>query len=349
MQKPIIIAHKQISYQGPVFVIAEAGVNHNGKLPLAFKLVDVAKEAGADAVKFQTFHAEGVVTKYVSMVGYQKKNVGKSQSQFALLKQIELPFADFITIKKYCDKKGIIFLSTPHSPEAVDFLDPLVPAHKTGSSDLNNLPFLAEVAKKKKPIILSTAMGTITEIREAIKTIKKRGNNKIIILHCTNSYPCPPKDVNLRAMLTLKKEFNLPVGYSDHTLGITIPIMATTLGAQVIEKHFTLSRKMSGPDHAASLEPQELKQMVLAIREAETALGSEIKKPTKTEEGYKKEDRKSIIAEVNIKKGAKISRDTLSIKRPGTGIEPKFLDKIIGKKAKINLKMDHPIKWDDVV
>lgn len=348
MQKPIIIAHKQVSYRDPVFIIAEAGVNHNGKLPLAFKLVDVAKNAGADAVKFQTFRAEELVTKYVPMVGYQKKNVGKSQSQLALLKQIELPFTDFITIKKYCDKKGIIFLSTPHTPEAVDFLDPLIPAYKIGSSDLTNMPFLAKVAKKKKPIILSTAMATIAETREAVKTIKGHGNNKIIILHCTNSYPCPPKDVNLKAMLTLRKELNLPIGYSDHTLGITVPIMATALGAQVIEKHFTLSRKMSGPDHAASLEPKELEQMVLAIREVETALGSEVKKPTKTEEGYKKEDRKSIIAEVNIKKGTTILREMLSIKRPGTGIEPKFINKIIGKKAKNNLKRDYPIKWSDI-
>lgn len=345
----IKIKNKSIGPKEPCFVIAEAGVNHNGRLDLALKLVDAAKKAGADAVKFQTFTAEAVATKYVPMVGYQKENVAQSQNQLTLLKKLELPFEDFIKIKKYCDKKKIIFLSTPHTPDAVDFLDGLVPVYKIGSSDLNNIPFLKKVAKKKKLIILSTSMSTMLEVKESVKAIKKQANNKIVILHCTNMYPCPFSQVNLRAMLTIKKELNLPVGYSDHTLGITVPIMATALGACVIEKHFTLSRKMSGPDHAASLEPLELKQMVKAIREAELALGTGVKKPTKTEKEYQKVDRKSIITKSTIKNGVKITEDMLCIKRPGSGIEPKFLNKVIGKKVKRNLKKDYLVKWSDLL
>jgi N-acetylneuraminate synthase/N,N'-diacetyllegionaminate synthase len=340
------IGNKLISERSHCFVIAEAGVNHNSSLKLAKKLVDVAKEAGADAVKFQTFKAEDLVTEKGEMADYQKKNTGKRESQLKMLKKLELSQKDFIELKKYCDKKGIILLSTPYTEDAIDFLEPLVPAYKVASGDLTNLPFLEKIARKRKPIILSTGMATLNEVREAVNTIKKAGNNKIILLHCTTNYPCPLQEVNLRAMLTLKKQFNLPVGYSDHTLGILLPIMAATMGAKIIEKHFTLNKKLPGPDHKASLEPDELKEMVRTIKDVEKAMGSDIKKLTKSEEKIKKIVRKSIVAKVDIPKGTKITNNMLVIKRPGIGIKPKYLEKIIGRIVKKDIKQDELITWE---
>jgi N-acetylneuraminate synthase/N,N'-diacetyllegionaminate synthase len=346
--KKIKIGDKFIGEKEPCFIIAEAGVNHNGDMNLARKLIDAAREAGIDAIKFQTFKAEDLVTEKGKMADYQKKNIGKKQSQLEMLKKLELKERDFIELKKYCNKKKIIFLSTPHTEDAIDFLEPLIPAYKIGSGDLTNLPFLEKIAKKKKPIILSTGMANLEEVREAIKTIKKAGNNKIILLHCTTSYPCPLEDVNLRAMLTLKKEFDLPVGYSDHTLGILVPIMAMAMGAKVIEKHFTLNKNLPGPDHKASLEPKELKEMVKLVREAEKVLGSGIKKPTKSEEKIKKVARKSIVARVDITRGNIITRDRLIVKRPGIGIESKYLNRIIGKRVKRDVNKDELIKFKDL-
>ena len=341
----IKIENKSIGEKNPCFIIAEAGVNHNGKLSLAKKLIEAAKEAGVDAIKFQTFKAENLVTKNTKMAKYQKRNTEREENQLEMLKRSELSYKDFIKLKKYCDKKKIIFLSTPHSEDAIDFLEPLTPAYKIGSGDLTNIPFLKKIAKKKKPIILSTGMATLNEVKEAVKTIKKAGNNKIILLHCTTCYPCPFKEVNLKAILTLKKEFNLPVGYSDHTLGIVVPIMAVALGAAIIEKHFTLDKNLPGPDHKASLEPQELKEMVKLIRDTEKVLGSNIKKPTKSEEKIKKVVRKSIVARVGIPKNTKITKDVLIIKRPGTGIKPKYMKKVLGKRTKINIKKEDLIRW----
>jgi len=345
--KKIKIGNKIIREGNPCFIIAEAGVNHNGDIKLAKKLVDVAKEAGADAVKFQTFKAENVVTENAAMASYQKRNIKKKETQQEMLKEMELDYKDFIRLKKYCDKKKIIFLSTPHSEDAIDFLEDLVPAYKVGSGDLTNLPFLEKIAKKKKPIILSTGMATLSEVKEAVRTIKRAKNNKIILLHCTTNYPCSLEEVNLRAMLTLKKEFNLPVGYSDHTLGILVPVMAVTMGARVLEKHFTLDKHLPGPDHKASLEPDELKEMIKAVRNVEKTLGNGIKKPTRSEEKIKKVARKSIVAKVDVPKGVKITKDMLDIKRPGTGIEPKYLKRIIGRKSKKNIKKDELIKLSD--
>jgi len=342
----IKIGNKLIGEGEPCFVIAEAGVNHNGNINLAKKLIDTAKEAGADAVKFQTFKAENVVIENAEMAEYQKKNIGRSETQLKMIKRFELGYKDFIELKKYCDRKKITFLSTPHSEDAIGFLEPLVPAYKIGSGDLTNLPFLEKIAKKKKPIILSTGMANLSEVRGTVRTIKKQGNNKIILLHCTTNYPCPLEEVNLKAMLTLKREFNLPVGYSDHTLGILVPIMAVTLGAKVIEKHFTLNKNLPGPDHKASLEPKELKEMVKVIRNVEETLGSGVKKPTKSEEKIKKVARKSIIAKVDIQKGTKIISDMLIIKRPGIGIEPKYFDKVVGKIAKEYIKKDALIRFE---
>lgn len=330
------------------FIIAEAGVNHNGSLDLAKKLVDVAKIAGVDAVKFQTFKAEDVVTKSAGMAEYQKKNTGKNESQLEMIKKFELSYKDFLELKKYCDNKKIVFLSTPHTQDAVDFLDSIMPLYKIGSGDLTNLLFLKKVANKKKLIILSTGMANILEVKKAIETIKNCGNNQIIILHCTTNYPCPAEEVNLKAMITLQKEFNLPVGYSDHTEGILASIMAVSMGACVLEKHFTLDKNLSGPDHKASLNPQELKEMVLAVRSVEKFLGNGVKKPTKSEEKIKKIVRKSIVAKIDIKKGQKISLENIAFKRPGTGISPEFASNIIGKTVKKDIKKEELISWEKV-
>jgi len=271
MKKKIKIANKLIGNGEPVFIIAEAGVNHNGNINLAKKLIDIAKKAGADAVKFQTWLTEEIVTKDAEGAEYQMKTANAKETQYEMLKKLELSQNDFRELKKYADKKKIIFLSTPDEEKSADFLFKLdVPAFKIGSGEVTNLPYLKHIAKKKKPIILSTGTATLNEVKEAVNTIKKAGNDKIVLLHCTTNYPCPLEEVNLRAMSTLKKEFALPVGHSDHTLGIIVPIMATTLGATVIEKHFTLDKNLPGPDHKASLEPNELREMVKIIRDTES-------------------------------------------------------------------------------
>ncbi|MGA2418311.1 MAG: N-acetylneuraminate synthase [Candidatus Staskawiczbacteria bacterium] len=344
----IRLGNKLVGEGKPCFIIAEAGVNHNGSLEIAKKLIDVAKDARADAVKFSTFKAEDVVSEFAGMAEYQKKNTGNNESQLQMLKKLELNNQDFLELKKHCDKKGIIFLSTPHTEDAVDFLEPFVPAYKIASGDLTNLPFLEKVAEKKKLIILSTGMADMAEVKTAVKTIKKCGNNKIIILHCTTDYPCLPKEVNLRAMLTLRRELNLPVGYSDHTKNIFVPIMAIVMGAQVLEKHFTLDKNLPGPDHKASLDPKELKEMIHNIREAEEILGSAIKKPTKSEKKIMKIVRKSIIAREDIAKNEILTKDKLIIKRPSGGIESKYLGGILGKKTKEGIKKNELVTWKKI-
>jgi N-acetylneuraminate synthase/N,N'-diacetyllegionaminate synthase len=344
----IKIGNKIIGENKQCFIIAEAGVNHNGSMELAKKLIDKAKECGANAIKFQTFKAEEVVSKNVPMAKYQKENIDKNESQLEMIKKLELGYEGFIELKRYCDEKNIIFLSTPHCESAIDFLEPLVPAYKIGSGDLTNLPFLEKVAKKGKPIILSTGMGTIEEVRDAIHAIKGEGNDKLILLHCTTNYPAKIEEVNLRAMETMQKEFNCPVGYSDHTLGTEVPIAAVALGAKVIEKHFTLDKSLPGPDHKASLEPNELEEMIRRIRNIEIALGDGIKKPTPSEIEIAKIVRKSVVAEKFIPAGTEIKEDMLAIKRPGTGLPPKYLEKIIGKKAKRDIRRDEMISWDKI-
>ncbi len=329
------IGNKKIGQGQLVFVIAEAGVNHNGRLDMALKLIDAAAAAGADAVKFQTFKAEQVVTSSGEMAAYQRRNTGSAGKQLSLLRQLELKDDFYKPIMEHCKKRNIIFLSTPHGGfGSVDFLQKLgVPAFKFGSGDLTNLPLLAYAAKFKKPMIISTGMATIAEIKEAVKAVQKAGNNQIIILHCITNYPCPVKEVNLRAMLAIHKNLQLPVGYSDHTEGLQASVMAATLGACMLEKHFTLDKNLSGPDHKASATPQELKYLVAAVRSAETMMGSNQKKPTKSELQFLPLIRKSIVAARNIKKGEKFSVANLSIKRPGHGLEPRHYFKLMGKKA----------------
>ncbi|MBD3264489.1 MAG: N-acetylneuraminate synthase [Candidatus Omnitrophica bacterium] len=340
--------NKTILNRKDCFVISEAGVNHNGSLRLAKKLVDAAIYSGADAVKFQTFKAENVVTETARLAEYQKKNLGKNTTQLEMIKKLELDYGAFRDLKNYCDKKRIIFLSTPHTFDAVDFLEPLVPAYKVGSGDLNNLPFLRKIAKKKKLVILSTGMAKLSEVAVAVEAIKKAGNNKIILLHCTTNYPCPLVEVNLSAMSSLKEKFNLPVGYSDHTAGIIVPVMAVTLGAKVLEKHLTLDRSLSGPDHKASMEPDEFREMVKAVRDAEKVLGSGKKIPTESEKKIRYIVRKSIVACCDIPKDTKITGRMLSIKRPGTGISPGHMDSIIGKTVTRRIRKGSLIKPEDL-
>jgi len=363
----IKIKNKLISKGSPCFIIAEAGVNHNGDINLAKKLIDKAKETGADAVKFQTFKAENLVAKKARMADYQEKNIGKKKTQFEMLKNLELDYKDFIELKKYCDKKKIIFLSTPHSEDAIDFLEPLVQAYKIGSGDLTNLFFLEKIAKKKKPIILSTGMANLEEVREAVETILPI-NKELILLHCTTNYPTSLNEVNLKAIQTMKKEFNLFVGYSDHTTGINVSLVAVAFGACLIEKHFTLDKNFPGPDQKASLEPKELKEMIEGIRDIEKrrnkgenpekiieelclpgVMGDGIKKPNQSELEVAKVIRKSIVAAKDIKKGTKMRKDMLVIKRPGTGIGPKFINKVIGKESKKDIKKDELIQFEDLL
>jgi len=334
--------------QNKCFIIAEAGVNHNGDINIAKNLIDKACEAGVDAIKFQTFKPENLVTREASKAEYQKNTTGDG-NQFEMLKKLELSLKDHITIKEYCKKKDITFISTPFDFESVDLLEKVgVPLYKVSSGDLTNLPLLKYIANKNKPIILSTGMASLGEVEEAIETIFKTGNQSLILLHCTSNYPTAYENVNLCAMLTMKEAFKLPIGYSDHTIGIEVPIAAVTLGAKVIEKHFTLDKTMPGPDHKASLEPYELKQMVNSIRNIEKAMGNGIKRCNKNEENNKFVSRKSVVAKYDIKKGEIITKDLLDYKRPENGLLPKFADYIIGNKAKVEIKKDEIINFNKI-
>lgn len=347
MQQQIKIENNIIGPQKPCFIIAEAGVNHNGDITFAKKLIDAAFEAGADAVKFQTFKAENIVTPTAEKAEYQKMTTGTSESQYEMIKKLELSDADFWDLSEYAKNTGILFLSTPFDEESVDLLDEMgVPAFKIPSGEITNFPLLKKIALKSKPIILSTGMATLGDVEESVNYLKKYGAKEIVLLHCTTSYPAPITSVNLRAMETLQCAFQVPVGYSDHTEGITVPIAAVAMGACVIEKHFTLDRTLPGPDHKASLEPHELTAMVKAIRDVENALGNGIKGPNDEEEAIKKVARRSIVAKRDLKEGEILIEEDLAIKRPGTGIEPKYKDSIVHKKVMFSIKKDQVITWD---
>lgn len=329
-------------------IIAEAGVNHNGSLDIAFQLCKAAKESGADVVKFQTWKTEKIITKNVSQADYQVENTGCSESQFDMLKKLELSYEDFIKIKKYCDEIGIQFASTADEEESLDFLVSLgIPFIKIGSGEITNIPYLRAMGSKKLPIVLSSGMATLGEVETALFELKNAGATDIILLHCTTSYPCVVEDVNLNAMLTMKNAFKLAVGYSDHTEGIEVPIAAVALGATVIEKHFTLDRKMAGPDHLASTEPREFKQMVESIRNIEKALGSGVKIPTKTEKEISDVVLKRCVASCCIKKGDVFTEKNVCVKRNDKGISAKYWDLVIGKKAKKDYTVDEAIEiWN---
>lgn len=349
--KKIKIGDRTIGKGERVFVIAEAGVNHNGKLSLALKLINAAKNVGADAAKFQDFKAEEVVTIDCETAGYQKRNTGEEKSQLETLKAFEFTAKEWKRIATYCRKKKIIFLSTPHGGfTSVNRVHALgAPAFKFGSGDLTNIPLLEYAAKLKKPMIISTGMATMPEIQEAVKAIRRAGNNQIIVLQCTTDYPSKPEESNLLVMETFRKKLKTAVGYSDHTLGAFASVLAAACGAEMIEKHMTLDKNLPGPDHKASLEPDEFKEMVRQIRTIPVLAGAAMKKPSKIELVYKPLVRKSVVALRDIKKGEKFSRKNLTIKRPGTGIKPKHLHKIIGAKASKNIKKDSLIKMSDAL
>lgn len=346
----IKIGHKTISENSPVFIVAEAGVNHNGSFKLAKKLIDEASRAKVDAIKFQTFNPDTLVVKGVNKADYQIKNeCGIQESQHEMLSRLMLKREFHSTLKKYAESKNLIFISTPFSADDADFLKKIkIKVIKIGSTDTDNIPYLNHVAKFNLPIILSTGMSALPEIKEAVKTIGNAGNKNLIVLHCTTNYPTPHEQANLRAIASLAKNLKTIVGFSDHTLGIEAPIAAVALGAKVIEKHFTLDRNMPGPDHKASLEPQELKTMVEAIRNIEKALGSGDKVLFPSEKKIAKVTRKSLVVAYDISAGKKIIGADIVIKRPGTGIRPKFLNKVIGKTAKKNIKKDDLIQWQDL-
>ena len=328
-------------------IIAEIGVNHNGNINLAYKLIDKAAEAGADFAKFQTSIADYHISKHAEKAEYQKKNTNKNESQVQMARKLCLKVSDFPKIYNYCKKKKIKFLSSPFDIPSIKFLKRYNKNfYKIPSGEITNLPYLEEIGKLKSKIILSTGMSSIKEISEAIKILINFGTKKrdITILHCNTEYPTPYEDVNLRAMVEMKNFFNCTVGYSDHTSGIIVPIMAVSLGAKVIEKHLTLDRKMTGPDHKASIEPFEFTDMVQKIRLAEKILGSSEKKITKSEKKNIKIARKSIVASKKIFKGEIFTIDNLLVKRPFVGISPMNWYKIIGKKAKKNFDEDEIIK-----
>ncbi len=324
-------------------IIAEAGVNHNGDINIAKKLIDIAAEAGVDYVKFQTFKAELAISKNAKKADYQNQTTDKSESQYEMIKKLELDKETHHILIDYCKAKNIKFLSTPFDLESIDLLFDLgIELYKIPSGEITNYPYLKKIAQKGLPIILSTGMANMQEIHDAFNILTKNGIAKkdITILHANTEYPTPMEDVNLNAMLTIGKEFNTDFGYPDHTLGIEIPTAAVALGASVIEKHFTLDRTMQGPDHKASLEPDELKAMVSAIRNIEIAMGNGIKTPSKSEQKNKPIARKSIVANKNIKKGEIFTEKNITVKRPGTGISPMLWNEIIGKKAIMDFNDD---------
>ena len=329
-----------------VFIIAEAGVNHNGSLELAKKLIDVASDAGADAVKFQTFKAENLVSKNAQKADYQKQTTNSEESQFDMIKKLELDVKTHKILMDYCKEKCIMFLSTPFDHDSIELLNDLgLEVFKIPSGEITNLPYLRHIGKLNKKVILSTGMADIGEIEDAMDVLVNAGTKKenIIVLHANTEYPTPYEDVNLKAMVTIGNTFDVAFGYSDHTLGIEVDIAAVALGACCIEKHFTLDKTREGPDHKASLEPDELKAMVKAIRNIELALGNGIKKPSKSESKNISIARKSIVAKVDIKKGEILTEEKITIKRPANGINPMRWDEIIGTVATKDYKEDELI------
>lgn len=330
-------------------IIAEAGVNHNGSLETAKKMVDAAIEAGVDYIKFQTFHAHSLVTALCETADYQKENSGEAK-QKDMLKNLELSFDEFKDLKAYCDSKGIGFLSTPFDADSIEFIASLKPDYmKVPSGELTDLPFLRKMAATHIPVIISTGMATPEEIAKALRPFQKEGygSEDIILLHCTTQYPTPMEDVNLLAMKTVSENFGHPSGYSDHTLGIEIPIAAATLGAKVVEKHFTLDRNMEGPDHKASLEPKELSEMVKAIRNVEVAMGHGVKEVKESERPNIIAARRSIVAKRPIKQGEVITEDDITTKRPATGLSPMLWDKVVGSKATKDYAPDELIELEE--
>lgn len=332
MVRPITIGDRTVGGGAPCFVIAEAGVNHNGDLEMAKRLIDVAAEAGADAVKFQTFRAEDLATADAPKARYQEETTGSNEGQLEMLKRLELDEAGHKTLAGHCRLRGILFLSSPFDEACADMLEDLgVPAFKIPSGELTNLPFLRHVAAKGRPMIVSTGMATLSEVFAAVEAIREAGNPGLTLLHCVSAYPAQPEDANLRAMDAMMEAFHLPVGWSDHTAGIEISLAAVALGAAVIEKHFTLDRSLPGPDHRASLEPDELRAMIRAIRNIEASLGDGTKAPTADEAEVAAMARKSLVAARDLGAGTVLADGDLAARRPGTGLPPGRLDEFLGR------------------
>ncbi|MGM0613437.1 MAG: N-acetylneuraminate synthase [Bacteroidota bacterium] len=330
-----------------VYIIAEAGVNHDGDMDKAKKLIDAAVEAGVDAVKFQTFQANATISKNAEKAAYQKTTTGEGESQYEMIQRLQLSEEDHMVLMDYCNEKSIEFLSSPFDLNSIQLLNKLgLNTFKIPSGEIVNLPYLEAIGKLNKNVILSTGMSDLGEIEDALDVLKMAGTNKenITVLHVNTEYPTPMEDVNLKAMQTIRDSFKVEVGYSDHTLGIEVPVAAVALGATVIEKHFTLDKKAKGPDHKASLEPAELKKMVLAIRNIEKALGDGIKTLSKSERQNKPIVRKSIVAQQKIALGETFTFDNLGVKRPGTGISPMRWKEVVGKLAKRDFNEDEQIE-----
>ena len=346
----IKINGRKVGNNCPIFLIAEAGINHNGKLSLAKNLVKIASKAKVDAIKFQTFITDDLLLKSTSKVEYQKKSTDANENLYEMIKKYELNHQDFKLIKKYCIKRGITFLSTPFDESSVEFLEELkIPAYKVSSGDMNNFPLLKLICSKNKPILLSTGMATIEEVKESIDYIKKNGIKDIVIFQCTSNYPAFLEEINLNVIDTFKKEFpDAIIGFSDHSLGIEASIGAAAKGVKIIEKHFTIDKEMEGPDHIASLNPEELIIWAKSIRILEKMLGSSQKNPSIAEIEIAKVARKSIVTIKDLKKGDILKRSNIGIKRPGYGISPINFEKIIGKKVSKDLPKDYIISWEDI-
>ncbi len=339
------IGHRCVGPDSPCFIIAEAGSNHNRDLKIAMKLIDAATDAKADAVKFQTFSAETIASQ--ADIPLTRIDFAEAKSPYELFKKLEMPRSWHKELFDYASQKGIVFLSTPFDEKAVDELFEIgVEAFKIASFELNHFPLLKHAAQTKKPILLSTGMATLGEIEEALEVILANGGRSVGLFHCGISYPLNERDVNLRAMDTMANAFPCPVGYSDHTTGIAVPVAATARGARMIEKHFTLDRNLPGPDHAFALQPQELSDMVSSIRTVEFALGSPIKAPMESEMEFKARGRRSLFANLDISKGTIIQRGMISVLRPGAGLHPKYIDRIVGRPAARDILRHEPFSWD---
>lgn len=341
------IGNRILGSRRPVFVVAEAGVNHNGDLCLARQLVRAAVRTGADAVKFQTWKTERLVSASAPKATYQSQRTDPGQTQYDFLQKLELDAAAFQEIQAEAREAGILFLSTPDDEESAELLACMdVPAIKIGSGEVTNLPYLEFVAKLGKPVLLSTGMSTLGEVENALMAMRKAGLRDIVLLHCTSSYPAKIEDANLRAVRTLQQAFRIPVGYSDHTVGLEAPLAATALGAVVIEKHLTLDKSLPGPDHAWALSPEEFRAMVSGIRAVEKCLGDGIKRPCEVEKELRAVARRSVVAASNIAAGTRLRRDVLSLKRPGSGISPAYLDVLVGRTARQEIAKDELLRWE---
>lgn len=337
----------KIGPKQPCFVIAEAGVNHNGNLDMAFRLVDAALQAEANAVKFQIFISEQVVSATAPKAAYQREATGGTESQLEMVKKLELPPHVFKEIQSYCQSVGILFLSTPFEETSADVLESLgVPAFKIPSGEITNFPFLKHVARKHRPMIVSTGMADLEEVRDAVEVIRNCGNADLILLHCVSNYPAKPANVNLRAMKTLADTFSVPVGFSDHTVGLEIALAAAALGASVIEKHLTLDKTLAGPDHRASLEPEEFAAMVRGIRSVESALGDGRKRPSPDELDTAAVARKSLVSTRSMSQGTILSKDDIAIRRPGTGLAPALRLELVGRRLSRDVQEGEPFQWE---